>query len=55
MIGLSSCKRDYLCSCKYGGVTSGEELYNTSKTDAENQCKAKETEIRAQIWDCTLY
>ncbi len=55
IIGLSSCTRDYLCSCKYGDAISSKEIYNTSKADAKNECKAKETEIRAQIWNCILY
>jgi hypothetical protein len=55
IIGLSSCKRDYLCSCKYSDEVNNKEIYNTSKADAKAECLAKETEIRAQIWHCTLY
>lgn len=55
IVGLSSCQRDYLCTCKYGDAVSNKEIYNTSKADAKNECQAKETEIKAQVWDCTLY
>lgn len=55
IIGLTSCKRDYLCSCTYEGTVSNNEIYNTSKADAQNECTAKETEMNTQVKDCTLY
>jgi hypothetical protein len=51
LLGLSSCKKDYTCSCSIKDVDSGlsitsEELSttisNSSKSDAESDCAKEE-------------
>ena len=37
--GLTSCKKDYDCNCKYNGVTYPYKLNDIKKKDAENTCK----------------
>lgn len=37
--GLTSCKKDYDCNCKYNGVTYPYKLNDVKKKDAESTCK----------------
>jgi len=56
LITSSSCNRDYLCTCTMEGTAiSNEEIYNSSKSDAQNECDMKKSPIQGQIWDCKLY
>lgn len=56
LIGLTSCKKDYICDCTMEGVAiSHEEIYNSAKSDAKTICDMKQTSVQGQTWNCKLY
>lgn len=43
LVVLSSCKKDYTCTCTVLGTTSASEIKDSKKKDAEDACSALET------------
>jgi hypothetical protein len=41
--GLSSCKKDYTCTCTVSGTTLPVLIENASKSDADDVCDAAQT------------
>ncbi len=39
-LSLTSCKKDYTCSCTTGGVTTSTEFKDAKKADAQDACDA---------------
>lgn len=39
-LGLTSCKKDYTCTCTVGGVSSATEIKDAKKSDAKDACDA---------------
>lgn len=40
-LGLTSCKKDWTCTCTYDGETSSYNIDGKTKKDAEAQCEGK--------------
>ena len=55
-VGLSSCKKDYTCTCTVSGVATPVEFAKAKKKDAEDACTALETTSKVvdPAASCTL-
>jgi hypothetical protein len=51
---LSSCKKDYTCSCTVLGMTTDSVLKDVKKKDAEKACDATSTSAAILGGSCTL-
>ena len=40
-LGLTSCKKDWTCTCTYGSETESYDINGKTKKDAEAQCEGK--------------
>lgn len=52
--GLTSCKKDYDCTCNILGQTTVSPIQNVSKGDAEDACNAMNTSAALLGGSCTL-
>ena len=44
---MTSCKKDYTCTCKVSGVAvPAVEIKDAKKKDAQNSCDALQTQVR---------
>ncbi len=43
MVALSSCKKDYTCTCTYLGTTSSYVIKDSKKSTAETACAVYST------------
>ena len=54
VIGLTSCKKDYNCTCNILGQTTVIPFENTSKDDAQTACDAENAVAQLVGGTCTL-
>ena len=54
LAGLSSCKKDYNCSCTILGTTTVNTFENVSQSDAEQACDEADVAAQAFGGSCTL-
>ncbi|HUM48324.1 MAG TPA: hypothetical protein PLD84_15440 [Chitinophagales bacterium] len=52
--GLTSCKKDYNCTCIILGQTTVSPINNSSKDDAEEACDALDVSAQIVGGSCTL-
>lgn len=43
IVGMTSCKKDWDCTCTVGGVTTTTVIPDVNKSDAEEACDAINT------------
>ena len=47
---LTSCKRDWVCVCSFGGFSAESEKYlDTFKKEAKNQCRDLEGDLQEEL------
>lgn len=53
---LSSCKKNYVCTCTLSGGTATVkyDLGKKSRSDADSECKAKEAAVLGVTYTCQL-
>ncbi len=55
VVGLTSCKKDYTCTCVVLGQTLVLPIQNSTKSDAQSSCDAAEATYAASgVASCTL-
>ncbi len=54
LISLTSCKKEYTCSCTVFGITSDTKTEKVSKSDAKSQCEALDTQAKVFDGSCSL-
>ena len=54
MATLSSCKKDYTCSCTILGTTTDSVLEKQKKADAEAACNEADAAAKLFAGSCTL-
>lgn len=54
LVGLTSCKKDYNCTCDILGQVTVIPLENTSKDDAQSACDAENLAASLVGGSCTL-
>jgi hypothetical protein len=54
LVGASSCRGDYTCTCTFNGNVVYEQESSNSRNDAETDCSLKKTTVVGQTWDCDL-
>ncbi len=50
-VSMSSCKKDYTCTCEFGGVESSVTYEKVKKADAQESCDALDA---VSGYSCTL-
>ena len=53
-LGLTSCKKDYTCSCTIAGTTTKSEIKDAKKKDAQDACDALDTAAKLGSGSCSL-
>lgn len=54
LISLTSCKKDYTCTCKSGSTSQAYPLSKQKKSDATNSCDALNTQWKILGGSCSL-
>lgn len=53
-VGLTSCKKDYNCTCVIAGQTTVSEFKDVKKSDAEEACNALSAAASIAGGSCAL-
>ena len=54
LISLTSCKKEYTCSCSILGTTSDTKTGKVKKSDAKSSCEALNTQAKTVGGSCAL-
>jgi hypothetical protein len=54
VLSMSSCRKDYTCTCTTLESTERHTFSNLKRVDAEDACQAKDLVVRLQGGQCTL-
>lgn len=54
IVGMTSCKKDWDCTCTVGGVTTTSTIQDVNKSDAEDACNALNTAASIGGGSCSL-
>ena len=54
MTAMSSCKKDWTCTCTIMGDTTTETYTNVSRSDAKEKCEAQDALAQQKGGSCKL-
>lgn len=54
IVGMTSCKKDYTCTCTVGGVESTSTFEDVKKSEAEDACNSLDTAASIGGGSCSL-
>ena len=55
ILSVSSCKKDYHCTCSYNStVVYDQDLGHMTKSDAKDKCNQQSTSVLGQTWSCNI-
>lgn len=54
IVGMTSCKKDWDCTCTIAGVTTTTTLSDLSKSEAEDACEASNVGAALLGGSCSL-
>lgn len=54
LVSLTSCKKEYTCSCNILGVTTEAKTAKVKKSDAKSQCEALDAQAKPFGGSCSL-
>jgi hypothetical protein len=54
LAGLSSCKKDYTCTCTVGGTAAGSTTINDTKKNAKEKCDEGDQNVLGIVSDCEI-
>lgn len=52
--GLSSCKKDYTCTCTVGGTAAGSTTINDTKKNAKEKCDEGDQNLLGIVSECEI-